>query len=210
MTKFKRHIVGIVGPTGAGKTTLAEGLARHYQFQIHREEPLENPYWKLFYAELQKGGQSPIALKSQLFFLLAAQKQAQAIAEEDTNVVWDVPLFGHKMYADLLFKQGVMPPEDYALYCDVYAMCLQTIPMPDLLLVATTDLKTLQARIVKRGREVEIGTPAEYWRSQIQYWEDKIAQPSQIPLLKVDSAEINWTNHTGVSQVWALANSYLA
>lgn len=208
--KSKRKILGIVGPTGAGKTTLAEGLARHYQFQLHREEPADNPYWTQFYAELQRGGVSEIALKSQLFFLLAAQEQAQKIAQnKKENVVWDVPIFGHKMYADLLFKQGVMSEPDYQMYCQTYQLCLQTIPLPDVLLVATTNLDTLQSRIHQRGREAELGTPADYWRDQIQYWDEKITQPSTIPLLKIDSAEINWTDHSGVSQVWDMTQHYL-
>jgi len=210
MSKNKRRIVGIVGPTGAGKTTLAEGLAKHYQFQIHREEPADNPYWTQFYAELQRGGVSEIALKSQLFFLLAAQEQARKISKtKKIDVVWDVPIFGHKMYADLLHKQGVMSEADYQLYCQTYHLCLKTIPLPDVLLVATTNLDTLQSRITQRGREAELGTPADYWRDQIQYWEDKVSQPSLIPLLKIDSAVINWTEKPGVSQVWDLTQRYL-
>lgn len=208
--RSKRHIVGVVGPTGAGKTTLAEGLARHYNFKLHREEPQDNPYWSQFYAELQTGGVSPVALKSQLFFLLTAQKQADSIRHtKKQSFVWDVPLFGHKMYADLLHAQGVMTDADYEIYCSVYSLCLNSIPKPDVLVVATTNLQTLQARIAQRGRQAELATPAEYWHDQIKYWDEKLSQPSQIPLLKVDSGEINWTTPTGVSQVWELTTQVL-
>lgn len=205
-----KKVIGIVGPTGAGKTTLAEGLAKKYKLHVHLEKPTENPFLETFYQELQAGGTSPIALKSQLHFLLAATQQALDINLQPGSVVWDVPLYGHKMYADLLHEAGTMSKADYHVYTQVYNVCLKVIPKPSLLMVVTTNLPTLVKRINQRGREMELSTPKTYWERQIAYWDSQAAQPDAIPTLKLDSGRINWTSAKGVSQVWDLAQPLFA
>lgn len=207
-----KKVIGIVGPSGAGKTTLAEGLARQYNLHVHLEKPSANPYLETFYQELQAGGVSPIALKSQLHFLLAAHQQAMEIRTHSESVVWDVPLYGHKMYADLLHEAGTMPDSDYQMYNQVYDACLQTIPQPNVLLIVTAKLPTLVKRIQKRGRAMELATPKSYWERQIRYWNHQAQTEfmDKIPTLTVDSGSINWTSAKGISQVWDLAQPLFA
>lgn len=204
---MKPLVIGIVGPTGAGKTTLAQSLAKFYKCDLHLEQPAQNPYLAQFYEELQTGGYAPTALKSQLFFLLAAQAQAQQIAVgHQHGVAWDVPFYGHKMYADLLVEQQIMSTADYEIYTQVYQMCLATSPKPDVLVVATTDLDTLRARIEQRGRVMELATPKEYWQRQINYWRQQLLQPEttpgRLPMLECNSKDINWSRKKGAEQVW--------
>lgn len=198
------YLIGIVGPTGAGKTTLATGLGKVYGFTVHQEKPQENPYWDQFYQELNEGGISSTALKSQLFFLLTAQQQASSLNATGDTIIWDVPIFGHKMYADLLYQQGRMSKADYDVYMQVYQLCLSAIPKPHLLVVATANLATLVDRIHERGRAAELSTPTDYWQQHIGYWDTQLSQQAgSIPLLKVDSGDINWKKKTGVKKVWA-------
>lgn len=203
---MKQPIIGIVGPTGAGKTTLAENLAKHFGVDLQLELPSQNPFLAQFYQELQDGGHAPTALKSQLFFLLAAQAQAQRIAVgHKKGVAWDVPFYGHKMYADLLAEQQIMSTADYEIYTHVYELCLATSPKPDIIVVVTTDIETLCERINKRGRVMELATPRTYWQRQIEYWQRQLASHTTtngIKLLEVNSKDINWSRKKGATLVW--------
>jgi len=202
-------IVGIVGPTGSGKTTLAQNLAHHHGWDLHLEEPANNPYLETFYDELREPGTSAIALKSQLYFLFAAQAQAQLMFEANKPVVWDVPIYGHKMYADLLRAKGKMTEDDYQLYLQAYQLCLKTIPQPDVLIVVVTDVVTLVNRIAQRGREMELETPSDYWQSQIEYWQAK-PDMGGVPTVYVNSAEVNWLLDTGVETISHLVSPFQA
>ena len=46
--------IAIAGNIGAGKTTLTKLLSKHYRWQAHYEEVLENPYLDDFYHEMER------------------------------------------------------------------------------------------------------------------------------------------------------------
>lgn len=194
-------LIGIVGPVGAGKTTLAERLSERLRCHVHFEEPADNPYLKRFYAELTQDQPSEVALKSQLHFLLASYRQAVAIGQNQETAIWDVPLYGHKMYADLLFESGKMPADDYHIYQQVYQNCIDTMPKPDVMVVVTSPLKQLVKQIRRRGREMELSTPEEYWQRQIQYWEKADEHIPTIPIVKLSSDQLDWRKAAGLDQV---------
>ena len=46
--------IAIAGNIGAGKTSLTKLLSKHYKWQPHYEEVLENPYLDDFYNEMER------------------------------------------------------------------------------------------------------------------------------------------------------------
>ena len=44
--------LAIEGPIGVGKTSLAEKIAREFQYELCLEKPDENPFLKDFYLDL--------------------------------------------------------------------------------------------------------------------------------------------------------------
>jgi len=52
INKEIRHIA-ISGNIGAGKTTLTELLSEHYNWDVHFEDTLNNPYLSDFYEDMQ-------------------------------------------------------------------------------------------------------------------------------------------------------------
>ena len=46
--------VAIAGNIGAGKTTLTEMLANHYNWEPHFEDVLKNPYLDDFYERMER------------------------------------------------------------------------------------------------------------------------------------------------------------
>lgn len=203
-------LIGIVGPTGAGKTTLAEGLGRAFPATVYQEKPQENPYFQEFYDDLHhqvKG--STAVFNSELFFLEAAFAQAKAAREKLSSgiVIWDVPIQGHLMYAELLRQQELLSEAQYQIYKKRYDECLRQILLPDLFLVATVgsaqkkDVEILVEHIAQRGRPEELETPLAYWQKQVAYWQAQTAHTQAVPHLLVNTAEIDWRTEAGVQQV---------
>ena len=61
---MKYHYITIEGNIGAGKTTLAHLLAKHYNARIILEAFADNPFLEKFYADPEK-----FAFPLELFFM---------------------------------------------------------------------------------------------------------------------------------------------
>ena len=46
--------IAIAGNIGAGKTTLTSLLAKHYQWEAHFEDVVDNPYLDDFYHQMER------------------------------------------------------------------------------------------------------------------------------------------------------------
>jgi deoxyguanosine kinase len=72
-----RYVV-VEGPIGAGKTSLAERLAKHYGANTLLEKPEENPFLTRFYKNPAR-----YALPTQLFFLFQRIDEMRDLAQMD-------------------------------------------------------------------------------------------------------------------------------
>ena len=86
-----RHIA-IEGPIGAGKTTLARRLARHFNAHTLLEKPEANPFLERFYGDRRR-----YALATQLFFLF---QRAQQLAE-----LRQLDMFQSALFADFMMEK---------------------------------------------------------------------------------------------------------
>ena len=60
--------IAIAGNIGAGKTTLTNSLAKHYNFEVQLEDVVDNPYLDDFYNEMERW-----SFNLQVYFLLIFQ-----------------------------------------------------------------------------------------------------------------------------------------
>lgn len=209
MSGNKEMIIGIVGPTGTGKTSLGQALSDRIGYPFLEELPQDNPFLARYYADIKAGNlPSRWAFHSQVHFLTKAIEQGKKIAKlGGGGAIWDVPPLGHRMYADLAFQAGIMDPDSYRLYGELFQvyMELPSLAHPDVVLVVTTKVQTLKDRINRRAavspeRAMEQEVNLEYWQAQIKYWESKLSQ-NDGPLLRVDSGVLDWVNGDGVEAV---------
>src|SRR3990172_6238033 len=99
--------VGIEGPIGAGKTTLANYLQARLNAQLMLEQFEENPFLSKFYENPEC-----YALQTQLFFLMTRYKQHDLL-----EIIGERPLVSDYIFAkNDLFAGYTLSGPELALY----------------------------------------------------------------------------------------------
>ncbi len=70
--------IAIAGNIGAGKTSLTELLQKHYGWEAHYEDVVENPYLDDFYAEMERW-----SFNLQIYFLNSRFRQILEIQKKE-------------------------------------------------------------------------------------------------------------------------------
>jgi len=141
--KAPRYI-GIEGPIGVGKTSLAKILAQQFGARLIQEEVANNPFLERFYDDRRK-----YAFQTQLYFLLSRYRQQRDLAQGDLfekGLVSDYVLAKDKIFAYLNLEE-----DEISLYEMVYKLLVPTVPRPDLVIYLQARPEVLLARIRKRA-----------------------------------------------------------
>ena len=174
------HYLAIEGPTGVGKTRLAERLASRLEATTILEDT-ENPFLADFYAD-----RPGAALQAQLFYLLNRHRQLTGKRQADLflqTVVCDYVFDKDKIFAYLNLDQRL------------FDLLAKDVPPPDLVvyLQAPTDLlmKRLREQPVDPDRE-ELPMPDEdYLRELNEAYQHFFFHYSATPLLVVETSEFD-------------------
>lgn len=149
-------LIVVEGCVGAGKSTVAKGLAAFRESTLLLEDFESNPFLRAFYDD-------PVgnATETEFAFLLLHfhQLKNQAGTASKSEVVADFHLGKDILYADLNLKDNCLN----RLFKELYDLCIEKTPRPGLMifLSATTDLLVQRIRARKRDYELEID-PAYY------------------------------------------------
>jgi deoxyadenosine/deoxycytidine kinase len=141
-------LIAIEGCIGAGKTTVAKGLATFRGSGLLLEDFATNPFLEAFYEH-----PSETAIETEFSFLLLHFHQLKMNANKilHAEVLSDFHLGKDLLYADLnLFEVPVRK-----VFGDLYSICERGVVSPDLIIClwATDDL--IVQRIKSRNREFE-------------------------------------------------------
>ncbi len=153
---MKHHFITVEGNIGAGKTTLAHLLARHFNARLILEEFADNPFLPKFYDNPQQ-----YAFPLELFFMAERYKQLK-------EMVHTKDIFQHVTVSDylftkcLLFAKVNLPEEEFRLYQKLFDIIHQQLVFPDILIYLHAPVQKLQANIKKRNRGYEQGISDEY------------------------------------------------
>src|SRR5437867_7538942 len=150
------HFITIEGNIGAGKTTLAHLLSRHYNARLILEAFADNPFLPKFYENPRQ-----FAFPLELFFMAERYKQLkELISQKD--------LFQHPTISDymftkcLLFAKVNLPEDEFKLYQRLFEIVHQQLVLPDILIYLHTPINRLQENIRKRNRPYEQNIADEY------------------------------------------------
>jgi deoxyadenosine/deoxycytidine kinase len=179
--------VAITGNIGAGKTTLAGLLAKHYDWEVLYEAVDGNPYLSDFYGDMERW-----AFNLQMFFLKSRFSQVLEIQETNKKYIQDRTIYEDAyIFAKNLNESKLMSDIDYQTYKDFFDMMMSLVQPPDLMIYLKADLNKLTSQIKTRGREYESNITPEYLGSLNKYYDDFITGFSDSKIITVDINEID-------------------
>ncbi len=153
---MKYNFVTIEGNIGAGKTTLAHLLSKHFNARLILEEFADNPFLPKFY---ENPGQYAFPLE--LFFMAERYKQLKDLLQTK-DMFQNITISDYLFTKCLLFAKVNLPDEEFRLYQKLFEIINPQILQPDIVIYLHTPVKKLQENIKKRNRDYEQSIPNDY------------------------------------------------
>lgn len=153
---MRYHFITIEGNIGAGKTTLAHLLARHYNARLILEQFADNPFLPKFYEN-----PAQYAFPLELFFMAERYKQLKELVYTG-DLFQTITISDYLFTKCLLFARVNLPEQEYKLYQKLFEILSAQLVQPDLLIYLHAPVSKLQANIRKRNRSYEQAIPDEY------------------------------------------------
>jgi deoxyadenosine/deoxycytidine kinase len=150
------HFITIEGNIGAGKTTLAHLLAKHFNARLILEEFADNPFLPKFYENPQQ-----YAFPLELFFMAERYKQQKEMIQTK-DLFQSITVSDYLFTKCLLFAKVTLPDEEFRLYQKLFEIINQQLIFPEILIYLHAPVQKLQSNIKKRNREYEQKIPDDY------------------------------------------------
>ena len=167
---MKYNFITIEGNIGAGKTTLAHLLSKHFNARLILEEFAENPFLPKFYENRQQ-----YAFPLELFFMAERYKQLKELLQTKD-------MFQHVTISDYLFKKCLLfakvnlPEQEFLLYQKLFDIINPQLIQPDLLIFLHAPVSKLKENIKKRNRAYEQSIETDYLFSLQEMYSQYIKQ----------------------------------
>ncbi|AXT61027.1 deoxynucleoside kinase [Aquimarina sp. AD10] len=183
--------IAIAGNIGAGKTTLTRLLAKHYRWEAHFEDVLENPYLEDFYNKMERW-----SFNLQIYFLNSRFRQILDIRESGKDIIQDRTIYEDAyIFAPNLHAMGLMTNRDFENYRSLFDLMENVVEGPDLLIYLRSSIPNLVAQIHKRGREYENTISIDYLSRLNERYEAWAHDYDKGNLLIVDVDNLNFVDN---------------
>jgi len=139
LSKKRKLYVAIAGNIGVGKTTLTRMLSERLGWKAYYEKVIDNPYLSDFYQDMNRW-----SFHLQVFFLsnrFSSQKEITDWPDsciQDRSIYEDVEIFAYTLH-----QQGNMSERDYQNYQDLFAIMVEHLRKPDLILYLKADINEM-------------------------------------------------------------------
>src|SRR5690349_11531518 len=185
---MKYHFITIEGNIGAGKTTLAHLLSKHYNARLILEEFADNPFLPKFYEN-----PASYAFPLELFFMAERYKQLKDLIQQK-DMFQQLTVSDYLFTKCLLFAKVNLPEDEFRLYQRLFDIIHQQLIKPDLLIYLHSPVSKLQQNIKKRARSYEQNIPDAYLQSLQETYTHYLKQHERITLF-VDAAQADFLDN---------------
>ncbi|MGB0395878.1 MAG: deoxynucleoside kinase [Flavobacteriaceae bacterium] len=181
----------IAGNIGAGKTSLVELLSKHYGWEAHFEDVIDNPYLDDFYNHMERW-----SFNLQIYFLNSRFRQLDGFRNSNKNFIQDRTIYEDAhIFAPNLHAMGLMNQRDFNNYQSLFGLMESMIEGPDILIYLRSSIPNLVHKIHKRGREYENSISIEYLSRLNERYEAWISTYDKGKLLIVDVDQIDFVEN---------------
>ena len=181
----------IAGNIGAGKTSLAELLSKHYKWEPHFEDVIDNPYLDDFYVHMERW-----SFNLQVYFLNRRFRQLMSFNGSEKNVVQDRTVYEDAyIFAPNLHAMGLMNQRDFNNYLSLFELMESMIKAPELLIYLRSSIPNLVNKIHKRGREYENSISIEYLSRLNERYEAWVSTYDKGKLLVIDVDNLDFVHN---------------
>lgn len=183
--------IAIAGNIGAGKTTLTDLLAKHYRWEAHYEDVVDNPYLDDFYHQMDRW-----SFNLQVYFLNSRFRQVLQIRQSGKTIIQDRTIYEDAhIFAPNLHAMGLMSNRDFKNYSSLFDLMQDLVAAPDLLIYLRSSVPNLVGQIHKRGREYENSISIEYLSGLNDRYENWIKGYDKGKLLVINVDELNFVDN---------------
>jgi deoxyguanosine kinase len=179
------HYIAIEGNIGAGKTTLAHLLAKHFNGRLILEQFADNPFLAKFYENPQQN-----AFPLELFFMAERYKQLKELVFTK-DMFQSITVSDYLFTKCLLFAKVNLPDEEFRLYQKLFDVIYQQLIQPDIIIYLHSPVNRLQQNIKKRNRLYEQSISDEYLFNIQQAYTNYIKQHN-IKTLFIDASNADF------------------
>lgn len=178
----------IEGNIGAGKTTLTERLADHYQVPPLYEAFAKNPHLEDFYQNPEAE-----ALAVETFFLEDRYQSAIDFWKRNKQ---QPAVADYSIYKSLIFAEQNLSTQNLIAYKMRFQEIIRGGVAPDLMLYLRQPIPKLLENIRQRGRTFEQKISPKYLQKIADGYLNFLKQTPPFPILEIDAASFDFRSDT--------------
>jgi deoxyguanosine kinase len=185
--------IAIEGNIGAGKTSLANLLAKDFGSGLILENFKDNPFLQKFYQEPEQ-----YAFQLELSFLTDRYQQLKQFFPPKSPITISDFYFSKS----LLFAKANLKEQEYLLYAQLFDIIYEKLPKPDLIIYLHANIEKLLGNIKERGRDFEKEISFNYLEKIENIYFSYFSAHLNFPVLIIDINNIDFVKQVNDYQLF--------
>lgn len=184
--------VAIEGNIGAGKTSIAQMIARDFKGKLILERFADNPFLPQFYQDPER-----YAFPLEMSFLA---DRFQQLAEQSAqyDLFSDLIITDYDRYKSLIFAKITLTAAEFDLYQKFFHMMHRELPRPQVYIYLAQSAERLLDNIKLRGRPYEQSIDADYLQKiHSGYLTHLSSEAHQGKVIRIDLDDLDFVKRRG-------------